>query len=183
MARENEYMMTALFPDRESAERAYAALTTRGYERDDVSVLITEEGRARHFSRPEDRKTELGSKAAEGAGVGAVAGGTLGAVLLGLAAAGFAIPGLPIIAMGPLAAALTGAGGGGALGALVGGLVGAGIPEERARAYDEGLRDGGIVLGATPRSEADADFIEQQWRACGGQQIHRPERIAPSVRV
>lgn len=183
MARDSEYMMTALFPDRESAERAYAAVTARGYERDDIGVLISEEGRARHFGRPEDRKTELGSKAAEGAGVGAVAGGTLGALLLGLAAAGFAIPGLPIIAMGPLAAALAGAGGGGAVGALVGGLVGAGIPEERARAYDEGLRRGGILLGATPRSEADADFIEREWRACGGEQIHRPERLAPSARI
>jgi hypothetical protein len=182
MARDREYMMTALFPDREAAERAYAALATRGYGRDDVSVLISEEGRARHFPRPEDRKTELGSKAAEGAGVGAVAGGTLGAVLLGLAAAGFAVPGLPIIAMGPLAAAVTGAGGGGALGALVGGLVGMGIPEERARAYDEGLRRGGIVLGTTPRSEAEADLIERDWRACGGEQIHRPERIV-SARV
>lgn len=183
MARDNQYMMTALFPDRESVERAYAVLSARGYGRDDVSVLISDEGRARHFPNPEDRNTELGSKAAEGAGVGAVAGGTLGAVLLGLAAAGFAVPGLPIIAMGPLAAALAGAGGGGALGALVGGLVGAGIPEERARAYDEGLRRGGIVLGATPRSEADADLIEREWLACGAQQIHRPERFAPSARV
>jgi hypothetical protein len=176
-------MMTALFPDRDSAERAYTALDRCSYGPDDVSVLISDEGRARHFARPEDRTTELGSKAAEGAGIGAVAGGTLGAVLLGLAAAGFAVPGLPIIAMGPLAAALAGAGGGGALGALVGGLVGAGIPEERARAYDAGLQRGGIVLGAIPRSEADADMIEREWRACGGEQIHRPERIAPPARV
>ena len=77
MARDNQYMMTALFPDRESVERAYAVLSARGYGRDDVSVLISDEGRARHFPNPEDRNTELGSKAAEGAGVGAVAGGTL----------------------------------------------------------------------------------------------------------
>jgi hypothetical protein len=183
MARDNERLMTCMFSDRDSAERAYAAMAARGYGRDDVSVLMSEEGRKRHFPRDEERKTELGTKAAEGAGIGAVAGGTLGAVLLGLAAAGFAVPGLPIIAMGPLAAALTGAGGGGVAGALVGALVGSGIPEERARVYDEGIQRGGIVLGATPRTDEDADYLEREWRACGGEQIYRPERVTPRARV
>jgi hypothetical protein len=183
MARDKEGMITGLFPDRQSAECAYAAVGACGYARDEISVLISEEGRSRHYARPEHRSTELGTKAAEGAGAGAVAGGTLGAVLLGLAAAGFAVPGLPIIAMGPLAAALTGAGGGGALGALIGGLIGAGIPEEHARLYDEGLKRGGIVLGATPRTEADADTIEREWRACGAERIHRPERVTRPAQV
>ena len=94
-----------------------------------------DEARNQHFPKMA-ATTELGSKAAEGAGIGAVAGGGLGALLMGLAAAGFAIPGLPIIAMGPLAAALTGAGTGGGVGALIGALVGSGIPEERARLYE-----------------------------------------------
>jgi hypothetical protein len=183
MARDNERLMTGLFWDRDSAERAYAGMEARGYGRDDVSVLISEEARRRHFPPDEERRTKLGTKAAEGAGIGAVTGGALGAVLLGLAAAGFAVPGLPIIAMGPLAAALAGAGGGGALGALVGGLVGAGIPEERARAYDEGIKRGGIVLGATPRTQEDADYLEREWLACGGEQIYRPERVTPRIRV
>lgn len=182
MAHDNERLMTCLFSDRDSAERGYAALTARGYGRDDVSVLMSEDARNRHFPRDAERKTDLGTKAAEGAGVGAVAGGTLGALLLGLAAAGFAIPGLPIIAMGPLAAALTGAGGGGVAGALVGALVGAGIPEERARVYDDGLKRGGIVVGTTPRTDEDADYLEREWRACGGEQIYRPGRVTTQAR-
>ena len=167
-------MMTGMFRDREGAERAYGSLTARGYGKDDVSLLMSDETRARCFPPTAADRTELGTKAAEGAGVGGVTGGALGALLLGLAAAGFAVPGLPIIAMGPLAAALVGAGGGGTVGAIMGALVGSGIPEERARLYDEGIRTGGIVVGVTPRSEEDAEYLEHEWTGAKGEQIYRP---------
>jgi hypothetical protein len=169
----SQRIMTCIFRDREAAERAYNSLTTRGYERDDVSLLMSDEARNRHFPKTA-ATTELGSKAAEGAGIGAVAGGGLGALLMGLAAAGFAIPGVPIIAMGPLAAALTGAGTGGGVGALIGALVGSGIPEERAGLYEQGISEGGIVLGVTPRSDEDADYLEREWKNARGEQIYRP---------
>jgi hypothetical protein len=174
MAEERPAIMTGLFRDRTSAERAYGCLTSRGYGKDDVSLLMSEEARNRHFPRGEAERTELGTKAAEGAAVGGVAGGGLGALLAGLAASGIAVPGLPIIAMGALAAALTGAVTGGAIGALLGGLIGYGIPEERARMYERGVREGGIVMGVTPRSRQDADYFEREWTACGGEQIYCP---------
>jgi len=166
-------MMTCMFRDREGAERGYGCLNSRGYGKDDISLLMSDEARKRHFPTTADT-TELGSKAAEGAGIGVVVGGGLGALLLGLAAAGFAVPGLPIIAMGPLAAALTGVGAGGALGAIVGALVGSGIPEERARIYENGIKEGGIVMGVTPRSDEDAEYFEREWRNARGEQIYRP---------
>ena len=166
-------IMTGLFRDRDSAERAYGTLTSRGYGRDDVSLLMSEETRKRHFGDTAER-TDLGTKAAQGAGAGAVAGGGLGALLAGLAAAGIAVPGLPIIAMGTLAAALTGAGTGGAIGALIGGLIGYGIPEDRARMYDRGIREGGIVMGVNPRSQQDAEYFEREWANCGAEQIYCP---------
>jgi len=166
-------MMTCMFRDREGAERGYRCLTDRGYGKNDVSLLMSDEARNRHFPKTA-AKTELGSKAAEGAGIGAAAGGGLGALLLGLAAAGFAVPGLPILAMGPLAAALTGAGAGGVVGALVGALVGFGIPEERARIYETGIKEGGIVMGVTPRTDEDADYFEREWRNARAEQIYRP---------
>jgi hypothetical protein len=176
-----EGLMTGMFRDRASSEQAYRACIDCGYTDKDIDVLMSEETRHRHFG--EDAPTsEVGTKAAEGAGVGAVTGGGIGALLVGLAAAGFAVPGLPIIAMGPLAAALTGAGTGGALGAIVGALVGAGIPEERAKIYDRGLGEGGIVLGVTPRTEADADRIEREWRNARGEQIYRPT-ATPAGRI
>ena len=83
-------------------------------------------------------------------------------------------PGLPIIAMGAMAAALTGAGPGGALGAIIGGLVGAGIPEDRARMYDRGIREGGIVMGVNPRAPQDAEYFEREWTSCGAEQVYCP---------
>src|SRR5438477_11998527 len=127
--------MTGLFRDREAAERAYGCLTNRGYAGSDVSLLMTDETRQRCFPRTEE-PTELGSKAAKGAGVGAVAGGGLGALLVGLAAAGFAVPGLPIVAMGPLVDSFAGGATGGTLGAIVGALVRAGVPEACAEVCD-----------------------------------------------
>ena len=84
--------MTGMFRDRESAERAYACMTSRGYTDKDVSLLMSDDTRNRYFPRDADTKTELGTKAAEGAGIGAVTGAGLGALLVGLAAAGIAVP-------------------------------------------------------------------------------------------
>ncbi|HUG35422.1 MAG TPA: hypothetical protein VML54_00635 [Candidatus Limnocylindrales bacterium] len=167
-------IMTGMFSDRESAERGYECLRTRGYGDPDVSLLMSDDTRTRCFPKTDVVKTELGTKAAEGAGIGALAGGGMGALLAGLAAAGIAVPGLPIIAAGPLAAALAGGGTGGALGALIGGLIGYGIPEERAKLYETGINEGGIVLGVTPRSDEDVDYIEREWTGARGQQIYRP---------
>jgi hypothetical protein len=173
MAGERPTIMTGMFRDRTSAEQAYGCLTNRGYGKNDVSLLMSEETRNRHFPRQAER-TELGTKAAEGASIGAVAGGGIGALLAGLAASGIAVPGLPIIAMGAFAASLIGGGTGGAIGALVGGLIGHGIPEERARMYERGIREGGIVMGVTPRSRQDAEYFEHEWGACGGEMIYCP---------
>lgn len=174
MADDRSRHMTGLFRDREAAERAYGCLTNRDYTSKDVSLLMSDATRERCFPGTEEPTTELGSKAAKGAGVGAAAGGGLGALLVGMAAAGFAVPGLPIIAMGPLAAALAGGATGGTLGAIVGALVGAGIPEERAQLYDKGIKEGGIVIGVIPRSDEDAQYFEREWTDAQGEQIYRP---------
>jgi hypothetical protein len=166
-------LMTVMFRDRDAAERAFQSMMSRGYTREDVTLMMSEEARRRHFA--EGRDTELGTKAAEGAGVGAVVGGGLGAVLAGLAAVGtIALPGIGLIAMGPIAAALAGGAVGAAGGGLVGALVGWGIPEERAREYETGIREGNIVMGVSPRSEEDAEYFDREWRDYRGEQIHRP---------
>src|SRR5438067_12701320 len=89
-------MVTGLFPDRASAERAYGAISTRGYGKDDVNLMMSDTTRKTHFA---DTDTELGSKAAEGAGIGAGIGGTIGAVLAGVAAVGttLVLPGLGLV--------------------------------------------------------------------------------------
>ena len=69
-------MVTGLFPDRESAERAYGSVVERGYGQDDVNLVMSDETRKKHFA-VDDRETELGNKALEGAGTGAAIGGTV----------------------------------------------------------------------------------------------------------
>lgn len=167
-------LVTGLFPDRDSAERAYQSVTERGYSNKDVNLVMSDDTRKRYFSADDSVQTELGSKAAEGAGVGGAIGGTLGAIAAAIAAVGtsIAIPGLGIVIAGPLAAALAGAGAGGLTGGLVGALVGAGIPEERVKHYESGIKEGGILMGVKPRSREDADYLAQSWKQHKGEHIY-----------
>ena len=120
-------------------------------------------------------ETELGSKALEGTGAGAAIGGAVGGVLAAIAAIGtnLVMPGLGLVVAGPLAAALAGAGAGGLAGGLIGALVGWGIPEEHAKRYEEGLKEGGIVMGIEPRNEEDAKYLEREWTTVRGEHIYR----------
>lgn len=167
-------MVTGLFPDRTSAERAWQSATDLGYDKDDINVMMSDDTRERHFSDGSTAQTELGNKAAEGAGVGGAIGGTLGAIAAAVAAVGtsLVIPGLGLVVAGPAAAAIAGAGAGGVAGGLVGALVGWGIPEERVKEYEEGLNNGGILMGVTPRSDEDAERFTQQW-STHGQHVRR----------
>lgn len=171
---QNSGLVTALFPDRDSAERAYQSVTERGYSNNDVNVVMSDDTRKRHFTGTGTTQTELGSKAAEGASMGGAIGGTLGAIAAAIAAVGtsIAIPGLGIVIAGPLAAALAGAGAGGLTGGLVGALVGAGIPEERVKHYEAGIKQGGILMGVKPRSREDADYLAQTWKQHRGEHIY-----------
>ena len=56
-------LMTGLFPDRESAELGYTSMSDRGYTKDDVNVVMSEDTKNRHFTSV-GTATELGSKAA-----------------------------------------------------------------------------------------------------------------------
>lgn len=166
--------VTGLFNDRESAERAYNSVSTRGYGSDDINVVMSDDTRATHFGNTELAETELGNKAAKGAGVGGAIGGTIGAIAAAVAAIGtsLVLPGLGLVVAGPLAAAFAGAGAGAAAGGLVGALVGWGIPEERVRQYEEGVKKGGILIGVRPKNAEDAAFIEQEWKANRGEHVY-----------
>ena len=128
-------------------------LQALGYEADDISVVMDDKTREKAFAN------EVGAKTNEGVATGAVAGGILGAIVAGLTATGgvSAIVGTGGIAtplvIGPIAAALAGLGAGGAIGGIVGGFIGLGIGEHRAKQYEQGLREGGILIAVRPKSE------------------------------
>lgn len=149
---------TGMYDDRTSAEDAVNRLHGLGYEKDDISVMMHNKTHAREFAE------HTGSKAATGAATGAAIGGGLGAILAGLTATGSiaAVVGTgglaaPFVA-GPLAAALAGLGAGGATGGILGALIGAGIPEDRAKHYEDRLNNGGILVGVKPREEHRAQI-------------------------
>ena len=166
-------LLTGTFRDRDSAEKAYDSLTSRGYTKDEINVIMSDDTRKQHFSQS-SVTTDLGNKAAEGGITGATVGGTVGAIAGVLAVAGtLAIPGLGIVLAGPVAAGLAGLGAGAAAGGLLGALVGAGIPEERAKIYKTDIENGGIVVGVKPRSSDDASYFEKEWNGYRGENIRR----------
>ena len=175
--RSNRHLVTGLYDNPDTAGRAYQDLTTRhGYRSDDISVLMSEDTRKRHFGnvRPGE-EFKQGTKAAEGAGVGGGIGMGVGAALGAFlaAATSIAIPGLGLVVAGPIAGAIAGAGAGGATGSLLGLLIGSGIPEDRAAEYDRGIREGGIVLGTKARDDRHAEELEKDFGNYGARNILR----------
>jgi hypothetical protein len=71
----------------------------RGYGKDDVNVVMSDATRNEHFAKVGGADIELGTNAAEGAGVGGAIGGTPGAIAAPVAAVGtaLAIRGLGIV--------------------------------------------------------------------------------------
>ncbi|WP_373515341.1 hypothetical protein [Persicitalea sp.] len=167
--------ITGVFHDKDDAEKAYNSLIDRGYTRDDISVLMSDETRTTNFKDvDEDDRSDLGNKAMEGAGVGSAIGGTAGAIVGAIAAIGTAIalPGLGLVIAGPIAAGLAGAGAGGLTGGIIGALVGSGIPEDRAAVYKESLENGGIVVGVKARNREEGMAITNDWKSYQGRNIH-----------
>jgi len=140
-----------VFDTTEQAHNAVQELFDRGVPHRDISVIAPD--------RRADRASAVGGKdsmAGEGAEAGAVSGGLLGGALGALVGIGaLAIPGIgPIIAAGPLMAALGSAGAGAVVGAgvgaagggILGALIGAGIPEDEAHVYAESVRRGSTLV-------------------------------------
>ncbi len=161
--------LTGSFRDLKDAERAYNKLRDRGYSDDEINIIMSEDSMKKYFKEDKNKETRFGNKAKEGAGTGATVGGVIGATAGIVAAIGTSvlIPGAGIVIAGPIAAGLAGAGAGGITGGIVGALVGAGIPKERATKYEQGIKEGEIVLAVDVRNEDDARFFEEEWQNYG----------------
>jgi Protein of unknown function (DUF3341) len=131
-----------IYRDRISVENAVNALRAAEFRNTDISVLFPENQGTKDFA------VEKQTKAPEGTTTGATTGAVIGGGLGWLAGIGaLAIPGLgPLIAAGPIVAALAGAGAGGVVGGIAGALVGMGIPEYEAKRYEGRVKEGGILL-------------------------------------
>jgi hypothetical protein len=163
-------MLTAVFRDRTNALAAHDFLLSRGYTNEEINVLMSDQTR---YTLEEEGKHAAGSMASEGMATGGALGTAVGATAAAIAAIGtsVAIPGLGIVVAGPIVAALAGAGAGAVAGGVLGGLIGLGIPESNARAYEEALRSGGVVIGVHPRSSQDSADIRDRFEELGGESI------------
>jgi hypothetical protein len=131
-----------IYPTLSSADHATDTLVHAGFAPSDISALLPENLGSRQIGT--EKATKAPEGAATGAGSGAVLGGALG-LLAGIGA--LAIPGVgPLIAAGPIMAALAGVGVGGAVGGFTGALIGLGIPEYEAKRYEGRVQKGGILL-------------------------------------
>lgn len=161
--------VAGLFREGAAADRAYRVLLNLDYDRDDISVVMTDEARSRYFpaDTPLDASSETTgkTKAAEGAAIMGSAGAVLGAA----AAIGVSIvaPGAGFIVLGPLAAA--GAGLGATAGGLFGALLGASVPQDDIHHYEKRVREGEVLIRVNPRSENEAERILAEWKSLGGE--------------
>ena len=150
------------------AIRIVEDLKAAGFSNNDVSALFPDKQGSRDFAH------EQGTKAPEGATAGAGAGAVLGGALGWLAGIGaLAIPGVgPLIAAGPIMAALSGAAVGAATGGITGALVGYGMPEIEAKRYEGKVRGGNILLSVHAEDSEQVDRAKEIFKQ------HRAEDIA-----
>lgn len=165
------------FDSVDEANRALRDLRTAGFLESDINLV------ANNVQRGISKEPRLTTASEHPAATGAAAGGALGGAA-GLAASlmGLAIPGIgPILAAGPIVAALAGAGAGAVAGGLIGGLTELGIEKSHAEIYAEAVRRGGsLVTVRTDESREDevtrilrdagaidVDRRAEEWRSAG----------------
>lgn len=143
-----------VFETRAAAERAVADLRAAGYRDDQISIIARDErGNTVHTDATGH------NNAADGAALGVATGA--GVAALGSLAVSFGvIPVIgPILAAGPIAAAVLSGATGAAVGGIAGALIGSGIPEEDARFYEEEVKAGRYVVSVHGDRAADASAV------------------------
>ena len=142
-------------------------LKAAGFTSNDISVLMPNKSGTKEFAV--DNETKAPEGAATGAGTGAVLGGGLG-WLAGIGA--LAIPGLgPLIAAGPIMAALTGAAVGGTVGGLTGALIGLGIPEFEAKRYEGKVKGGNALISVHSEDAGETERAKKIFEAARAEDI------------
>ena len=142
-------------------------LKAAGFSNNDISVLFPDKTGTKDFAHEQNTKAPEG--AATGAGTGGVLGGALG-WLVGIGA--LAIPGLgPLVAAGPIMAALSGAAAGAAVGGLSGALIGMGIPEYEAKRYEGKVKDGNILVSVHTEDSTERDRVKEIFTRAGADDI------------
>jgi hypothetical protein len=171
-----ERTIVGVFQSMNDAQCALDALELEGFLRDDIGFVANKSAsESWGGGNTTTDRGDTASDVAADAGIGAVLGG-VGGLLLSFA--GLAIPGIgPVLAAGPILAALGGAGIGAAVGGLIGALTESGIPHEHAQRYAESVRRGDILI-TVRADEARADRAAEILDDNGAVDIDR--RVSPA---
>jgi hypothetical protein len=157
-----------IYSDRTTVSEAIGVLHNAGYRATDISVLASDNQGTKDFA------LERHTRAAPGAAAGALVGAVIGAALAWLVCTqpSLNIAGLgPLVAAGPVFAALAGAGAGGALGWIVGLLVGLPLSEYVAKRYAGRIRRGGILMSVHCDSPEWCNRAKKTLKATGARDI------------
>jgi uncharacterized membrane protein len=160
-------VVLAISPSLSQAELIVTDLKAAGIPERDISVLFPDQSGTRDFAH------ENNTKAPEGATAGAVSGGAVGGVLGLLAGIGaLAIPGVgPLIAAGPILAALSGLAVGATVGGITGALVGLGIPEVEAKVYEGKVKNGNILIAVHTDDSTQTKRVREIYEAAGAEDV------------
>ncbi|CAA9238773.1 MAG: hypothetical protein AVDCRST_MAG93-1230 [uncultured Chloroflexia bacterium] len=161
---------SAVFDSRTEAERAVSQLRSAGVSDSDISIVAQQDGKNTSTDGAGEKTGDFVSKAALGAGAGA---------LLGIAA--LAIPGVgPLVAAGAIAesaiggAALTGTALGAAAGGLTSLLTKHGISDEDARYYEDSINRGGVFVSVDSSASVERERVSEILHHAGGHSSGRP---------
>jgi len=162
---------------REEAETLVECLKAAHFTDNDISALLPDKEGTQDFAHTNS------TKAPEGAIAGVSTGGVVGGVLGFMAcAAALVIPGVgPLLAVGPIMSALSGAAIGATIGGVAGALIGMGIPEYEAKMYEGKVRDGNILLAAHCTTNDQLACAEDLFRHNKATDIHRVGEVAVAV--
>jgi hypothetical protein len=152
---------------RDQADHIVDQLKLAHFSNNDISVLFSDKGATKDYALEKHTKAPEG--AVTGAGAGGVVGGALG-WMVGIGA--LAIPGVgPLIAAGPIMAALSGAAIGAATGGIAGGLIGLGIPELEAKHYEGEVKSGNILLSVHTDDSHEIERAREIFESAGAEDI------------
>ena len=156
-----------IYPDRTTVSDAINVLQKAGYRATDISFLSSDNQGSKDFG------LEKRTKAFESAAAAAVVGAAVGGALAWFAAnQAVTIAGLgPLVAAGPVLAALAGTGAGGAVGWIVGLLAGLRATEYVAKRYAGRIRRGGILLSVHCDSQEWCNRAKKTLKDTGAQNI------------
>ena len=163
-----------IYPDRTTVSDAINVLHKAGYRTTDISVLSADNQGTKDFAIEERSKALEG--AATGTAVGAVAGAAVAWFVSTQPAAITVLA--PLVAAGPVVAAMAGAGVGAALGWFAGLLAGLRLTEYVAKRYAGRVRHGGILLSVHCDSPEWCDRAKKTLKDTGARKVSSASEAA-----